>query len=104
MIKVLCLDDDNHSPSYVTKDKVYYDLNYFIKGECLLKSHHCEYEIKQICLVDPPEAFAEMSEEGFMIMFDLVSCDPKDLSEEKRRSRDITFDVLWNNGEEWNRV
>ena len=50
------------------------------------------------------EVFAEMSEEGFMIMFDLVSCDPKDLNEKKRQSRDIIFDVLWNNGEEWNRV
>lgn len=104
-IKVLCLNDDNHSNCYVTRTSYYHDCAQFAK-KCLLAPHNYQYEVRQIDLVDPPTAFANMDEDEFMRLFDLLACeyrpdelfheDPLRWSERKR-----VFELFWVNGEEW---
>ena len=104
-IKVLCLNDDNHSNCYVTRTSYHHDCAQFAK-ECLLAPHNYQFEVRQIDLVDPPEAFANMDEDEFMRLFDLLACeyhpdelfhkDPLRWSERKR-----VFELFWANGEEW---
>ena len=107
-IKVLCLNDDNHSNCYVTRTSYYHDCAQFAKG-CLLAPHNYQFEVRQIDLVDPPEAFVNMDEDEFMRLFDLLACeycpdelfhkDPLRWSERKR-----VFELFWANGEEWRYV
>ena len=75
MIKVLCMDDDNHTPSYI--------LN--INGELigcsnakefmdkyLLKPHNECCVVKSLYICDPPQELACMDEDKFNTMFMLV--------------------------------
>ena len=104
-IQVIALDDDNHSKCYVTRGSYYYDMAAFAK-ECLLKSHTCEYEIREVCLCDPDGKLAELTEDEFLYLFDLLATiyDPGKLfleNIEQWKNREIAFDLFWENGSEW---
>ena len=104
-IKVLCLNDDNHSNCYVTRTSYYSDCARFAKA-CLLAPHNYQFEVRQIDLVDPPEAFADMDEDEFMRLFDLLACTyrPDELyseNPERFAERIEVFNYFWKHGEEW---
>lgn len=104
-IKVLALNDDNHSKCYVTRGSYYHDMADFAK-ECLLKSHTCEYEVREVYLCDPSEKLAELTEDEFLYLFDLLALtyDPAELFKtkpEQWKNREIAFDLFWKNGDEW---
>ena len=104
-IKVLCLNDDNHSNCYVTRAFYYHNCAQFAK-ECLLAPHNYQVEVRQIDLVDPPEAFANMDEIEFMRLFDLLACEyrPNELLQKdpsRWAEREKTFELFWEYGEEW---
>ena len=68
-IKVLCLNDDNHSKCYVTRGSYYHNMADFAK-ECLLKPHTVEYEVREVYICDPSEKLAELTEDEFLYLFD----------------------------------
>lgn len=104
-IQVLCLNDDNHSNCYVTRAFYYHDCVQFVK-KCLLMPPNCQIEIRQINLVDPPEAFTNMDEDEFMRLFDILACEyrPNELLQKEPSrwaEREKTFELFWEHGEEW---
>ena len=104
-IQVIALNDDNHSKCYVTRGSYYHDMADFAK-ECLLKSHTCEYEIREVYICDPSGKLAELTEDEFLYLFDLlaITYDPAELfkeDHERWEKREIAFDLFWENGDEW---
>lgn len=105
-IQVIALNDDNHSKSYVTKDRHLGDAADFMKN-CLLKPHTDEYEIREVYICDPQGELAEMDEDEFLYMFDLLDLTHHSgkLFKEDEPSwtnREIAFDLFWKNGDVWN--
>lgn len=104
-IKVIALNDDNHSKCYVTRGSYYHDMADFAK-ECLLKPHTVGYEIREVYIYDPSGKLAELTEDEFLYLFDLlaITYDPAELfkeSPERWENREIAFDLFWENGDEW---
>ena len=104
-IQVIALNDDNHSKCYVTHGSYYHDMAAFAK-ECLLKPHTCEYEVREVYLCDPSEKLAELTEDEFLYLFDLLAIEynPAELfkeNHERWENREIAFDLFWENGDEW---
>lgn len=104
-IQVIALNDDNHTKAYVTRGSYYHDMADFAK-ECLLKSHTCDYEIREVYLCDPRGELAEMDEDTLIRVFDLLYLvyDPGKLfieNPERWLEREKTFDLFWKNGDEW---
>ena len=102
-IKVLALNDDNHTPCFVTLGAYYSDAAEFMR-ECLLKPHTSTYKVAYVSLVDTalPES---MSDEEFMEIFDRVATcyNPNRLfmkDEKAWREREKAFDALWHMGSE----
>ena len=59
-IKVLALDDDNHSVSFVTEEGVNYSSAAEFMRDCLLQPHGTFYVVRMIALVEEYcEAFCE---------------------------------------------
>lgn len=103
--QVIALNDDNHSKCYVTRGSYYPNMANFAK-ECLLKSHTCEYEVREVYICDPRGKLAELTEDEFLYLFDLlaITYDPAELFKEKPEqweNREIAFDLFWENGDEW---
>jgi hypothetical protein len=74
--------------------------------ECLLKPHTVEYEVREVNLCDPSEKLAELTEDEFLYLFDLlaITYDPAELfkeNHERWENREIAFDLFWENGDEW---
>lgn len=61
-IKVLALDDDNHSVSFVTEEGVNYSSAAEFMRDCLLQPHGTFYTVRMIALV---EEYCEAVEEEF---------------------------------------
>ena len=104
-IKVLCLNDDNHSNCYVTRISYYSNMADFAK-ECLLKPHIYEYEIREVYICEPIGKLAELTEDEFLYLFDLlaVTYDPVNLFREnleRWEERKNAFDLFWENTDEW---
>ena len=104
-IQVIALNDDNHSTCYVTRGSYYHDMADFAK-ECLLKPHTVEYGIREVYICDPSEKLAELTEDEFLYLFDLlaITYDPAELfkeNHERWENREIAFDLFWENGDEW---
>ena len=104
-IQVIALNDDNHSKCYVTRGSYYHDMAAFAK-ECLLKPHTCEYEVREVYLCDPSEKLAELTEDEFLYLFDLLAIEynPAELfkeNHERWENREIAFNLFWENGDEW---
>lgn len=100
-IQVIALDDDNHAKSYITREKHYSNFADFAK-KCLLKPHDCEYEIREVCICEPQGELAEIAEDEFFDMFDLLDgcIDPDKTNED----REAAFNLFWENGEVWHRA
>ena len=104
-IQVIALNDDNHSKSYVTRGSHLGDAAKFMK-ECLLKPHTLEYEIREVYICDPQGELAELDEDEFLYMFDLLDLtnDPGKLFKENEtvwQDREKAFNLFWENGDEW---
>ena len=104
-IKVLALNDDNHSKSYVTLGTYYHDCADFVK-KCLLKPHTVTYEIREVYICDPSDELATMDEDEFLRLFDLLACtyDPAELFEQDQKrweERNRAFELFWKNGDTW---
>lgn len=101
-IQVIALNDDNHAKSYITREKHYSNFANFTK-ECLLKPHDCEYEIREVYICEPAGELAEMVEDEFLYMFDLLDgcIDPDKTDKKYDEDREFAFNLFWENGEAW---
>ena len=104
IVKVVALNDDNHPKSYLTRWDLFSNAADFIK-ELLLTAHNNTYEVREVYICEPQGALAEMPEEEFCDMFDLLHMySPDELAEsnpEKFKKRQAAFELFWENGEEW---
>ena len=93
-IPVLELDDDNHSPCYVTQGGYWSNAEEFM-NEVLCKPHTVEYKIKKIILVDLREDI-EYKGMGWEEMFGHLEHRPdwKNMSYEKFQKRQDAFDFF----------
>ena len=92
-IRVLALDDDNHSICFAGERHDWSDAAEFIKDR-LAAPHTDNYEIRMITLIDYDESVDEM--------FDRLSCcyRPGQLDEEAMTSRLEAFNHLWDMAKE----
>lgn len=100
-VKVLALDDDNHSVCFVTTGSYYSNAANFMQ-ECLLKPHATLYEVRQVALCDFD--IKDIDVDTFEHWFDLLACtyNPADLfmkDEKLWREREKAFDYFWKYGE-----
>ena len=104
-IQVVALNDDNHSRSYVTADRHLGDAADFMM-QCLLRPHTDEYEVREVYICDPLGKLAELTEDEFLYMFDLLDCntDVPALQREHPevwKNRQIAFNLFWEEGDTW---
>lgn len=101
-IKVLCLNDDNHSKSYITKSRYFNNAADFMKN-CLLLPHDEEYEVREVYICNPQGELADLNEDEFLYMFDLLDLTHHldEIDNDVFRNREIAFDLFWENADEW---
>ena len=103
-IKVLALDDDNHSRAYVTLGSYFSSCAAFIRECGLLNAHTTSYDVREVYICDPQGELATMDEDEFIRLFELLEQDPVKLfqcSPEKWEERNKAFELFWRNGDEW---
>lgn len=100
-IRVLGLDDDNHSEEFCT-------LGAYFSGDALLeelaKPHTVSYSIRHIHLIDFEDRDLTLGDTTMSIdcWWNLLSCvsNPKELfmkDEARWKLRELAFDYFWNN-------
>lgn len=97
-IRVLMLDDDNHTPSYHAEDTTYWhDANHFIKWLITSRSMFITYEVRQVRLIDLDIDLSETDPDiDIERMFDIVDYNGRGYSYEEYLE---AFDILWKNSE-----
>ena len=92
-LKILGLDDDNHSPVFRTEDHVLFN-NYKELVEFLSKPHTFQVEVKMFAIIDEREGgLADFEDEEVDAMFDFLTGagrKPEDMID------DIIFALFWN--------
>ena len=96
-IRVLMLNDDNHTPSYHAEDTSHWhDANHFIKWLTRPHTTIIPYEVRQVYIYDlevnPDEPSIDMD-----TMFDIVQCNGRGYSFEEYQE---AFNALWKVSEE----
>ena len=101
-IRILMLDDDNHTPCYVMENRYWSNANSLMK-EVLCKPHTLEYEIKEIKLIELNTAlyYENMSAEDMFDRVDDYRINKRNgLTEDEYEKRLKAFNFLWETPEE----
>ena len=98
-IRVLMLDDDNHSPSYHAEDTSHWhDANHFIKWLTRPHTVIIPYEVRKVALIDLDIDLAEIDPDiDIDHIFDIVQFNGRGYSFEEYQE---AFDILWKLSEE----
>lgn len=98
-IRVLMLDDDNHSPSYHAEDTSHWHCaNHFIKHLTRLHTVIIPYEVRKVALIDLDIDLSETDPDlDIGHIFDIVLFNGRGYSFEEYQE---AFDILWKNSEE----
>ena len=98
-IRVLMLDDDNHTPSYHSEDTTHWhDANHFIKWLTRPHSTIIPYEVRQVRLIDLDVDLSETDPSiDVDTMFDIVQFNGRGYSFEEYQE---AFNILWEVSEE----
>lgn len=98
-IRVLMLDDDNHSPSYHAEDTSnWHDANHFIKYLTRPHTVIIPYEVRKVALIDLDIDLSETDPDiDIGYIFDIVQFCGRGHSFEEYQE---AFDILWKNSEE----
>ena len=104
VIPVLKLNDDNHSPCYVTRNGYWSDADSFME-KVLCKPHTVEYKIKDISLIylNTMLVCDGMTIEEMFNRVDDYRINNREedrMTEENLKKREIAFDYLWNTEED----
>lgn len=100
IIRVLVMNDDNHSPMYVREDGiVYYDEKDFMV-KCLTKPHDTYFKLALFSIVNEPVGeLANCNEDEICGLFDtLCGCSRAKSSE----PFEDLFNIFWESADEWN--
>lgn len=92
MIKVLCLNDDNHADCFLTENEFFSNAGDFMRKK-LLKPHNEEFVVKYVYCCDPPEA---LNDEDFDDEFDVLNCHYTN-----REDFIEIFNKFWEGGDEY---
>lgn len=96
-IRVLMLDDDNHTPSYHAEDTSHWhDANHFIKWLTRPHTVVVPYEVRIIRLIDV-EIDTEETDIDIEHMFDIVYWNGRGFSFEEYQE---AFNILWKYSED----
>lgn len=97
-IRVLMLDDDNHTPSYHAEDTTsWHDANDFIKWLTRPHTVVIPYEVRAVHLVDLDVDLSEINPDiDINHMFDIVDFNCRGHSYEEYQE---AFEILWKNSE-----
>lgn len=100
IVPVLELNDDNHSPCYVTQGGYWYDAESFMT-DVLCKPHTVEFKIKNIIYVDLNEKLNYEGMDAFAL-FCLLDHRPdwENMTQEQIERRQKAFDFFWYTDEE----
>jgi hypothetical protein len=98
-IRVLMLDDDNHTPSYHAEDTSHWhDANHFIKYLTRPHTVIIPYEVRKVALIDLDIDFSETDPDiDIEHIFDIVYFNGRGHSLEEYQE---AFDILWKYSEE----
>lgn len=98
-IRVLMLDDDNHSPSYHAEDTSHWhNANHFIKFLTRPHTVVIPYEVRTVHLIDLDVDLSETDPDiDIGHIFDIVYFNGRGYSFEEYQE---AFDILWKNSEE----
>ena len=98
-IRVLMLDDDNHSPSYHAEDTCHWhDANHFIKYLTRPHTVIIPYEVRKVALIDLDTDLSKIDPDiDIGHIFDIVYFSGRGYSFEEYQE---AFDILWKNSEE----
>lgn len=98
-IRVLMLDDDNHTPSYHAEDtSSWHDANHFIKYLTRPHTVIIPYEVRKVALVDIDiDATEADGIDNIDHFFDIVDFNGRGHSFEEYQE---AFDILWKYSEE----
>ncbi len=92
-LKILGLDDDNHSPVFRTEDHVLFN-NYKELVEFLSKPHTFQVEVKMFAIIDEREGgLADFEDEEVDAMFDSLTGAGR---KPEGMIDDIIFALFWN--------
>lgn len=96
-VRVLMLDDDNHTPSYHAEDTSHWhDANHFIKYLTRPHTVIIPYEVRAIRLIDV-EIDTEETDIDIEHMFDIVYWNGRGFSSEEYQE---AFNILWKYSED----
>jgi hypothetical protein len=96
IVRVLCLNDDNHDAQFVTEDwYIYSDVNSFITHR-LAQPHTDNYEVRGFHLCDHDD-IPGISEEDVIRLFD-IALGRFNVPENEWRA---VFETLWHHSSEW---
>lgn len=101
IVRVLALNDDNHSKSYVTSIWHFGNAAAFMTNQ-LLQPHTETYEVREVYLCDPQGELAKMDQDEFMTLFDLLDTKPEYLCDGLCQKRKEAFELFWKNSDTWN--
>lgn len=98
-IRVLMLDDDNHTPSYHCEDTAnWHDANHFIKWLTRPRNIILPYEVRKIALIDLDIDLSETDHDiDIGHIFDIVQFRGRGYSFEEYQE---AFNLLWKYSEE----
>ena len=94
------MNDDNHSKSYVTSIWHFGDAADFMMNQ-LLQPHKETYEVREVYVCDLQGDLAEMNEDEFNTLFDLLNTEPERLCNGLYQKRKEVFELFWKNSDTW---
>ena len=98
-IRVLMLDDDNHTPSYHGEDtSSWHDANHFIKWLTRPHTVIIPYEVRKVALIDLDIDLAETDPDlDINHIFDIIYFNGRGYSSEEYQE---AFEILWKMSED----
>ncbi len=97
MLRVLALDDDNHSCMFVTETGARYENSMVFMRDCLAKPHMETYHIRGFCIIDYSKPLSDLEEDVVDDLFYFM----EDIGEAPEGiTFEAAFNLMWNSGSE----
>ena len=98
-IRVLVMDDDNHSPVYVREDGIVYYSEKDFMVKCLIKPHNIQFKLALLSIINEPVGeLANYNEDEICGMFNTL-CGYR--WAKPSESIEDLFNMFWDSADEW---
>ena len=99
-IRVLVMDDDNHSPMYVREDGIVYYNEKDFMVKCVAKPHNIQFKLAHFSIInDAVGELANYNEDEICGMFNTLCGNRWAKSSEPFED---LFNIFWDSADEWN--